>query len=77
MQDAIAFDRAEKLKAQAASDYATSRNAPALKATMPPVVSEEQKQAALSVTNQPTKAPIPEQKPEQETKKEPEQKKKK
>lgn len=63
MQEAIAFDKAERLKAQAASDYVASRNVPALKATMPSIVSDEQKQAALSVINQPMKAPIP--KPEQ------------
>lgn len=65
MQDAVAFDRAEKLKAQAASDYVTSRNAPVLKASMPPIVSDEQKQATLNAITQPTKAPTP--KPEQKT----------
>lgn len=63
MQDAIAFDKAERLKAQAASDYATSRNAPILKATMPPIVSDEQKQETLSAISQPTKAPISEPEP--------------
>ena len=55
MQEAIAFNR----KAQAASDYATSRNVSALRATMPSIVSDEQKQAALETINQPMKAPIP------------------
>jgi peptidoglycan hydrolase-like protein with peptidoglycan-binding domain len=59
MQDAIAFGEAERLRAQAAYDYVASRNAPALKATMPSIASNEQKQAALNVINQPAKAPIP------------------
>ena len=65
MRDAIAFSKAEQLKAQAASDYVTSRNAPVLKANIPPIVSDEQKQATLNAITQPTKAPTP--KPEQKT----------
>lgn len=72
MQDAIAFDKAEQLKAQAASDYATSRNVSTLKATMPSIVSNAQKQATLNAINQPTKALIP--KPEVKVEQKPEQK---
>ena len=69
LQDALAFDKAEQLKAQAASDYAISRNAPALKVPMPSMVSDEHKQAALNAITQPTKAPIP--KPEVKTEQKP------
>ena len=62
MQDAIAFDKAERLKVQAASDYAASRNVPILKATMPSVVSDTQKQETLKAISQPMKAPTPKQK---------------
>ena len=62
MQDAIAFDKAERLKVQAASDYAASRNVPILKATMPSVVSDAQKQETLKAISQPMKAPTPKQK---------------
>lgn len=67
MQDAVAFNKAEQLKAQAASDYVASRNTSALKSPMPSMVSDAQKQTALNVINQPMKAhiPKPEVKPEQ------------
>lgn len=61
MQDAVAFNKAEQLKAQAASDYVASRNVPALKTNIPSmssIVSDEQKQAALNAINQPMKASI-------------------
>lgn len=61
MQEAVAFHKAEQLKAQAASDYVASRNIPVLNAnmpSMPSIASNEQIQAALNVINQPMKAPI-------------------
>lgn len=59
MQEAADFYQTEQQKAKAASDYAASKNTPILKAAMPSMVSDTQKQAALDAISQPMKAPIP------------------